>query len=168
MQWAHLQPLHWVNEGDGNDEQAEGQYNDSKETERSMASSEATDIAIDVPALYAWCCVFAWEGRVKQLLQVLNRCVPTCVWDMLTALSAGTMKKTTYAHNLNSQAHSLLIFQVGLDSWVWTWMCAPHECTWASLSTTNHATDHEASWKYTWKLISSYKLENVCFVLRQA
>ena len=59
MQWAHLQPLHWVNEGDGNDEQAEGQYNDSKETERSMASSEATDIAIDVPALYAWCCVFA-------------------------------------------------------------------------------------------------------------
>ena len=49
--WAHLQPLHWVDEGDRNDGQTEGQYNDGKETERCMASSEAPDIAIDVPAL---------------------------------------------------------------------------------------------------------------------
>ena len=57
MQWAHLQPLHWVNEGDGNDGQAEGQYNDSKKTERSMATSEAADIAIDVPALCMVLCI---------------------------------------------------------------------------------------------------------------
>ena len=49
--WAHLQPLHWVDEGDGNDGQAECQYSDGKEPKRSMASSEAADIAIDVPAL---------------------------------------------------------------------------------------------------------------------
>ena len=49
--WAHLQPLHWVDEGDGNDGQTEGQYNDGKETKRSVASSEAPDIAIDVPTL---------------------------------------------------------------------------------------------------------------------
>ena len=49
--WAHLQPLHWVDEGDRNDGQTEGQYNDGKETERCMASSEAPDIPIDVPAL---------------------------------------------------------------------------------------------------------------------
>ena len=48
---AHLQPLHWVDEGDGNDGQTEGQYNDGKEPKRSVASSEAPDIAIDVPAL---------------------------------------------------------------------------------------------------------------------
>ena len=49
--WAHLQPPHWVDEGDGNDGQTEGQYNDGKETKRSVASSEAADSAIDVPAL---------------------------------------------------------------------------------------------------------------------
>ena len=49
--WAHLQPPHWVDEGDGNDGQTEGQYNDGKETKRNMASSEAADIAIDVPTL---------------------------------------------------------------------------------------------------------------------
>ena len=49
--WAHLQPLHWVDEDDGNDGQTEGQYNDGKETKRSVASSEAPDIAIDVPTL---------------------------------------------------------------------------------------------------------------------
>ena len=50
-QWAHLQPTDWVDEGDGNDGQTEGQYNDGKEPKRSVASSEAPDIAIDVPAL---------------------------------------------------------------------------------------------------------------------
>ena len=50
-QWAHLQPTDWVDEGDGNDGQTECQYNDGKETKRCMASSEAADIAIDVPAL---------------------------------------------------------------------------------------------------------------------
>ena len=49
--WAHLQPPHRVDEGDGNDGQAEYQYNDGKKPKRSMASSEAADIAIDVPAL---------------------------------------------------------------------------------------------------------------------
>ena len=49
--WAHLKPLHRVDESDGNDGQAEYQYNDGKEPKRSMASSEAADIAIDVPAL---------------------------------------------------------------------------------------------------------------------
>ena len=49
--WAHLQPPHWVDEGDGNDGQTECQYNDGKETKRSVASSEAPDIAIDVPPL---------------------------------------------------------------------------------------------------------------------
>ena len=69
-QWAHLQPPHWVDEGDRNDGQAEGQYSDSKEPKRSMASSEAADIAIDVPAL---CVVLLYlHRRVKQLLQVLN------------------------------------------------------------------------------------------------
>ena len=45
-----LQLPRWVDESDGNDGQAEYQYNDGKEPKRSMASSEAAAIAIDVPA----------------------------------------------------------------------------------------------------------------------
>ena len=49
--WAHLQPTDWVDEHDRNDGQAESQYSDGKEPKRSVASSEAADVAIDVPAL---------------------------------------------------------------------------------------------------------------------
>ena len=59
-QWAHLQPSHWVDESDENDGQTEGQYNDGKETERSVASSEAPDIAIDIPALHGMHVVFVF------------------------------------------------------------------------------------------------------------
>ena len=55
--WAHLQPPQRVDQGDGNDGQAEYQYNDGKKPKRSMASSEAADIAIDVPALCMVLCI---------------------------------------------------------------------------------------------------------------
>ena len=50
--WAHLQQTDWVDEHDRNDGQAENQYSDGKEPKRSVASSEAADVAINVPALY--------------------------------------------------------------------------------------------------------------------
>ena len=50
-----------------------------------------------------------------------------------------------------SQAHGPLIFQVGLGSWVWTWMYEPHGYTWTALSTIPHTTDHGASCRHTCK-----------------